>query len=108
MGIKFGAGADIFSCELGIELKMVNIYGSWLDRNTFWDRMMAHSYMHVDNLVVRGGLNFFFGDLKFGGLILKMTPYLTISIVFWRIKNCVMWNLSSIIPPREMSELVNQ
>ena len=45
---------DIFSFELGKELKVVNIYGPYRKMIALWYLLMSWSLMKVDNLVVGG------------------------------------------------------
>jgi len=60
-------GVDIFSMDLGKDLRVLNTYGPCHDRNTLWDMLMTRYFMKSNNLVVRGDLNLSIGISKIWG-----------------------------------------
>lgn len=65
-GIGF-IGADIYSTELGTEIRMINIYGLCHHRENFWERILVANIFQSDNIILRGDLNFSLGYLESWG-----------------------------------------
>lgn len=57
-------GADIYSSKFGVEIRMLNIYGSCHHRENFWERMLGTKIFQADNLIIGGDLNFSLGFLE--------------------------------------------
>lgn len=49
---------DIFSSELGMDLRIINVYGPYHNREAFWNRFLNLSITSSDNLIIGGDLNF--------------------------------------------------
>ncbi len=46
------------SVDLGITIKVINIYGPYLNRVPFWDSLFCNPLLSGDSLVLGGDLNF--------------------------------------------------
>ncbi len=54
-------GMDIFSSELGMDLKIVNIYGPCHNREAFWNHLLHLSIIKSEQTILGGDLNFSIG-----------------------------------------------
>eukprot|EP00253_Pinus_taeda_P031439 PITA_31439 len=54
-------GADIFSKDLGLSLRIINIYGPCEQREGFWRTLLGRTLMNAENLILGGDLNFSLG-----------------------------------------------
>ena len=52
---------DIFSAELGMDLRVINVYGPCQGREAFWNRFLSLSITSLNNLIIGGDLNFSLG-----------------------------------------------
>lgn len=59
-GVGF-IGMDIFSSELGMELKIFNIYGPCHNKEAFWNHLLSLSIINSDQTILAGDLNFSIG-----------------------------------------------
>lgn len=60
-------GANIYSSELDIELRIINIYGPCHNKEEYWSRLLNSHILQKDNLVLGGDLNFSIGFEKSWG-----------------------------------------
>jgi len=73
-------GLDFFSADLGMELRMVNVYGLCNHRKKLWQRLLHLSLMEGDKTIIGGDLNFSLGFRESWGstaLIDSITDYMT-------------------------------
>lgn len=54
-------GIDIFSTELGKNLRIVNVYGPYHQSEHFWQHFLTLSILAFDHIIIRGDLNFSLG-----------------------------------------------
>eukprot|EP00253_Pinus_taeda_P012292 PITA_12292 len=54
-------GVDIFSADLGVAFRIVNIYGPCQHREPFWNRLLNLSLMTASHTILGGDLNFSLG-----------------------------------------------
>lgn len=66
-GIGF-IGADIYSAELGSEIRVLNIYGPCHHRDIFWEMLLGTDIIQAYNLIIGGDLNFSLGFSESWGL----------------------------------------
>lgn len=59
-GVGF-IGMDIFSSELGMDLRIINVYGPCHSKEAFWNRFLNLSITSLENLIIEGDLNFSIG-----------------------------------------------
>eukprot|EP01018_Ginkgo_biloba_P010531 Gb_16175 [translate_table: standard] len=57
-------GVELYSQELGRELLLLNIYGPYSDRISFWESLLNKDFMRRENLIWGGDLNFSLGNLE--------------------------------------------
>lgn len=55
-------GAEVYLDELALELMILNIYGTCLDKETFWTSLFSKTFMKENKLVIGGDLNFSMGE----------------------------------------------
>ena len=60
-------GVDFFSEELGFNLSVINVYGSYLNRAPFWDSLLQNPLVNGDSLVLGGDFNFSLGHNEVWG-----------------------------------------
>jgi hypothetical protein len=49
-----GPGTSIFSLHIGKQTTLLNIYGPYLDRVKYWDKIFKMDSIHIGLVVVRG------------------------------------------------------
>jgi len=54
-------GVDIFSMDLGLTLRIVNIYGPCQQRESFWRQFLIRDLMTLERTILGGDLNFSLG-----------------------------------------------
>eukprot|EP00253_Pinus_taeda_P027637 PITA_27637 len=54
-------GADIFSADLGVAFRIVNVYGPCQHREPFWNTLLNLSLMTASHTILGGDLNFSLG-----------------------------------------------
>lgn len=81
-GVSF-IGADIFSSELGKELRLINMYGPCHNKVEFWDPFLSTYLLQADNIILGGDLNFSIGHANSWGTMLKLTLYQTLWKFYW-------------------------
>jgi len=57
----------LLSADLGISLKVVNIYGPYNNRIPFWESLFGNPLLNGDSLVIGGDLNFSLGQSEVWG-----------------------------------------
>ena len=60
-GLDSVLGLEIFSEELGLLLSVINVYGPYVNRPTFWDSLLQNPMVTGDSLVMGGDFNFSLG-----------------------------------------------
>jgi len=60
-GMESILGVELRSADLGICLKVINVYGPYLNRITFWDTFFQNPFLDEDMVVIGGDLNFSLG-----------------------------------------------
>lgn len=72
-GISF-IGMDIFSAELGMDLRVINMYGPCQGQEAFWNQFLSLSITSSDNLIIGGVLNLSLGYGKSWGSQAQVDP----------------------------------
>lgn len=72
-GIGF-IGMGIFSSDLGMDLKIVNIYGPCHHREAFWNHFLNLSIINPDNIILGGDLNFSIVYGEYWGINAQVDP----------------------------------
>jgi len=54
-------GMDNFSIYFGMDLRIVNIYGPFHNKEAFWNHLLNLSIINSDNIILGGDLNFSIG-----------------------------------------------
>ena len=52
---------DIYSSDLGMDLKIVNIYGPFHNKEAFWNHLLNLSIINYDNIILGGDMKFYIG-----------------------------------------------
>lgn len=60
-------GLDLFSADLGTCLRVINIYVPFQHRESFQNHLLSLSLFTVDNIIIRGDLNFSLGYSELWG-----------------------------------------
>ena len=60
-GALFGMGIQISWEEENLSLKILNIYGPYNNRVTFWEALQSSHILRCENMVINGDLNFTLG-----------------------------------------------
>lgn len=60
-------GMDLFFQELNSEFCLLNVYGPYLNRVTFWDRLFLSSIFSHEWVILGGDLNFSLGTAEIWG-----------------------------------------
>ena len=61
-GFESGVGIKLYSLELGKVMIVINIYGPYTNRETFWDELLAKEFIKDDLVVLGGDLNLTLGS----------------------------------------------
>jgi len=69
-------GMDIYSSELGMEFRIINVYAPCLNRDEFWNHLLNLSLANSDNLILAGDLNFSIGHAESWGCNAQLDPLL--------------------------------
>ena len=67
-------GLDIFSAELGMTLRVVNVYAPCTQRESFWQHLLNLTIMNEDQVFIRGDLNFSLGFRESWGSTAQIDP----------------------------------
>lgn len=67
-------GLDIFSAELGMNLRVVNVYAPCSQRESFWQHLLHLSMMNEDRVIIGGDLNFSLGFRESWGSDAQFDP----------------------------------
>eukprot|EP00253_Pinus_taeda_P006660 PITA_06660 len=67
-------GADIFSIDLGLTLRIVNIYGPCHQRENFWSHLLDCNLMTLDRIILGGDMNFSLGFGESWGSMAQADP----------------------------------
>lgn len=51
-------GIEIFSSELGMDLRVINVYGPFQGREAFWNQLLNLSITSANDIILGGDLNF--------------------------------------------------
>eukprot|EP00253_Pinus_taeda_P012560 PITA_12560 len=65
---------DLYSTELGKELKVLNVYGPCQGREAFWQHLSKLSLTSVNNLILGWDLNFSIGYSESWGIAAQIDP----------------------------------
>jgi hypothetical protein len=57
-------GVDLFLEGLGMDLRVLNVYGPYSEHATFWQSLFKNDLLKVKNMILGGDLNLFFGNAK--------------------------------------------
>ena len=63
-GFHSGMGIDVYSRETYRVYSVINIYGPYQDRLTYWDRLFSKTWWNNPDLIVGGDLNFSLGEVE--------------------------------------------
>lgn len=63
-GGKGYMGIDFFSAKLGMEFRVMNVYGPCQGKEAFWNHLLNLSFSIADNFILGGDLNF---SIEFSG-----------------------------------------
>eukprot|EP00253_Pinus_taeda_P006367 PITA_06367 len=67
-------GLEIFSAELGMTLRVVNVYAPCSHRESFWQHLLQLSMMNEDRVIIGGDLNFSLGFRESWGSEAQFDP----------------------------------
>jgi len=67
-------GADIISIEIGLPLRIINIYGPCHQRENFWRKLLSCNILSLDNIIIGGDLNFSLGFSESWGASAQIDP----------------------------------
>lgn len=67
-------GAAIFSIDLGLTLRIINIYGPCHQRENFWSHLLDCNLMSLDRIILGGDMNFSLGFSESWGLMAQTDP----------------------------------
>ncbi len=67
-------GADIFSFDLGTNIRLINVYGPFHDREIFWEHLLTSNILQPDNIILGGELNFSMGFSESWGHHAQVDP----------------------------------
>lgn len=67
-------GADIFSIDLGLTLRIVNIYGPYHQRENFWSHLLGCNLLTLDRIILGGDMNFSLGFRESWGSTAQVDP----------------------------------
>jgi hypothetical protein len=67
-------GVDIFLEGLGLELRLLNVYGPYSDRITFWDTLFKKNLLKEKPLILGGDLNLSLGNVEVWGPSARPDP----------------------------------
>eukprot|EP00253_Pinus_taeda_P032143 PITA_32143 len=65
---------DLYSVELGMELRVLNVYGPYQGREAFWQHLSNLSLTSLNNLILGGDLNFSIGYSESWGSAAQIDP----------------------------------
>jgi hypothetical protein len=57
-------GVDFLLEGVGMEFKVLNVYGSYVACTPFWETLLKNNLLKVENLILGGNLNFSLGEGK--------------------------------------------
>lgn len=60
-------GADIFSKDLEKDIRVINVYGPYQNRETYWRRLFSTFLLQADDVILGGDLNFSMGFMESWG-----------------------------------------
>jgi exonuclease III len=60
-------GVDLFLEGLGLELRVLNVYGPYSEHATFWESLFKKDLLKVKNMILGGDLNLSFGNAEVWG-----------------------------------------
>jgi len=67
-------GANIFSIELGLSLRIVNIYGPCQQREDYWRHLLSCNLLSLEHIIIGGDLNFSLGFRESWGSSAQIDP----------------------------------
>lgn len=67
-------GANIYSFELGIDIRLINVYGPCHHCEVFWEQFLTSNILQPDNIILGGDLKFSMGFLKSWGHHTQVNP----------------------------------
>eukprot|EP00253_Pinus_taeda_P031803 PITA_31803 len=67
-------GLDIYSADLGMNLRIVNVYAPCSQRESFWQHLLNLTIMNEDRVVIGGDLNFSLGFRESWGSAAQIDP----------------------------------
>lgn len=67
-------GLDLFSADLGTNLRVINIYGPCHQRESFWNRLLSLHILSAENTIIGGDLNFSLGYSESWGSSTQIDP----------------------------------
>ena len=73
-GAPFGMGIHIFWAKENLTLNILNIYGLYNSRVTFWDSLQTSHLLRCENLVIGGNMNFTLGVHELWGPRARVDP----------------------------------
>jgi len=66
-GFEAGIGVKLFSQELGKALTVINIYGPYSNRESYWNELLGKAFFTEDQVIVGGDLNLTLGSAEIWG-----------------------------------------
>lgn len=67
-------GVDIFTFDLGKELRLINIYGPCINQALFWENLLNLSFMQANNIILGDDLIFSIGHAESWGHNAQIDP----------------------------------
>ena len=65
---------DVLFQELYAEFRLLNVYGPYLNREVFWDKVFSFSLLMHDMVILGGDLNFSLGSVESWGPRASLDP----------------------------------
>jgi hypothetical protein len=51
----------------GLEVRVLNVYGPYVNNGPFWESLLKNSLIKVDNMILGGDINFSLGEVEIWG-----------------------------------------
>jgi hypothetical protein len=67
LGFGLFSGGGFLLEGVGLEFRVLNVYGLYVVRAPFWETLLKKQLLKVENLILGGDLNFSLGEAEFWG-----------------------------------------
>ena len=69
-----GIGVEFYHADLNLFFMTINIYGPYIKRESYWNRLKLKSFLKNENLILGGYLHFTLGNSEFWGPKARIDP----------------------------------